>query len=69
MGDIKNKEVVQNLDIEIWVFFLFKEEGMKYRMTHIQELSSENRLVGTRGVKLKVGSLQLLVTFTQMSHH
>ncbi|GFN87697.1 LOW QUALITY PROTEIN: doublecortin domain-containing protein 1 [Plakobranchus ocellatus] len=31
-----------------------EEEGMKYRMTHIQELSCEDRLVGTRGIKLKV---------------
>ncbi|GFR98754.1 doublecortin domain-containing protein 5 [Elysia marginata] len=31
-----------------------EEEGMKYRMTHIQELSCDDRLVGTRGIKLKV---------------
>ncbi|RUS69866.1 hypothetical protein EGW08_022372, partial [Elysia chlorotica] len=31
-----------------------EEEGMKYRMTHIQELSCEDRLVGTKGIKLKV---------------
>ncbi|XP_059150633.1 doublecortin domain-containing protein 1-like [Physella acuta] len=31
-----------------------EEQGMNYRMTHIKELSSEDRLVGTKGIKLKV---------------